>query len=539
MGKGGPTERQKKLAERKKKLQQYYVNKAQKLSPPKPDDEFMAQIDDLSSRNVNTLSCPFSVNPDTWLCALPCNVNLYRGCSNGCSYCFSNLFSRCRIARAPGLTQRSFYAAAKDLAPLEKALQLSQGRRRLEEFPKGERFYAWFFSQRFPVCLSTSTDPFMALERKYRYSSQALRLFQGYDYPLVISTKGGDIFDQYLNQIIGLPQVIVQISLISVDDEVVADYEPNSPPASQRLAAIKKLTDAGVYVSVRWRPIIPDSRIINIDHIERFCGAIAVAGVKFVELNALKLSLLSIRINNSTENSNEALRQAISKLTNADFARSDRFSISTSESIEFGSMAVPILQKYGLQYSHHWLNFGEFHSDLCSACHCANLEEAGGPFKNYFKATFSQLLLDAKRLYEKTKLPVLLERPDLDRYPYPPDDLIFPSRRTEEQLPYRELLNILWRDIDAWFWLPAYIRLWVGGSDLKWAYDTQYGLCTYYYYPFGHDRDFTAEDVEQNRASLPERVFIRLNGEKMPFPDEIEQQHPFWRKREVFYKKFA
>lgn len=521
-------EKLKAIRERKRAI---LTEKATKVSPPVTGAEFTARIGDLSPANVARMSGLFSLQPWIGMCAIPLNLIPYRGCSNNCSYCFVNQMARGNIARKPGVKERKFYGTVDSLKPLEEMLQLSQGRRRLEDLPKGQRLHGWFFERRIPARLSALTDPFMKLEATRRKSYEILRLCKTYQYPVVINTKGGDRFDDCLDLVLSLPHKIVQISLISVDEEVVRDYEPNSPPVAQRLAAIKRLTDVGVYVSVRMAPLIPDERISSEEHLGRYAKTLAGLGVDFVEIMPLR-----VHRGIQSESENPAFQRILPNLDTALFYGNQR-SIPLDQLKEIGLHIRDCFSAHGVRYSsgHILGRFAPFGDDVFSACHCADLEEVGGPFEHYYKATFAQLGLEAKRLWDKHRIPVLIQRSDLDRYDYPPDKYIFPDRSKSQQLPYEALLDIWWVDVGGWLWVPPYF--WeLNYENLhkpELDYDSQYGLLTYFYDPHASFME-TMEAVEKRRKVYAERACMLLCGKKVPFPED-RLDHDFWKARRTAF----
>ena len=525
--------KEEKLRATREKRRAIMQQKAAKVSPPVTGAEFTARIGDLSPANVAQMSGLFSLQPWIGMCAIPLNLIPYRGCSNNCAYCFVNQMARGNIARKPGIKERKFYGAVSSLKPLEEMLQLSQGRRKLEALPQGRRLHGWFFEHRIPARLSALTDPFMQLEATRRKSYEILRLCKTYQYPVVINTKGGDRFDECLDLVLSLPHKIVQISLISVDEEVVRDYEPNSPPVAQRLAAIQHLTDAGVYVSVRMAPLIPDERIVSEEHLERYAKTLAGVGVNFVEIMPLRAHR-----GIQQETDNPTYKRILKGLDTAVFYGNQR-SIPLDQLKAIGLRIRDCFSANGVRYSsgHILGRFAPFGDDIFSACHCADLEEIGGPFQHYYKATFAQLGLEAKRMWEKHRVPVLIQRSDLDHYDYPPDKYIFPDRSKSRQLPYGALLDLWWLDVGEWLWLQPYFWAlgYIDADQPELDYDSEYGLITYFYDPHAPlCRD--EETLEKHRQTYAERACMLLSGKKVPFPED-QPDHPFWQARQEAYAR--
>lgn len=501
---------------------------AAKASPPITGSEFMARMDDVSQANVGQMSGVVSLQPWVGMCAVPLNLIPYRGCSNNCAYCLVNQMARGNIARKSGV-DRKFYASVGDLAGLEAMLQVGRGQRRLEDLPQSQQLYGWFFQKKTPARLSALTDPFMKLEATRHKSYEILQLCKAYGYPVIVNTKGGDLFDDALDFIISLPQKIVQISLISVDDDVAREYEPNAPPISQRIAAIQRLKDAEVYVSVRMAPLIPDPRIVSEEHLSWYARVLAQVGVNFVEIKPLRAHR---GVQTETEN---PVYKGILKGLDTELFFGNQYSIPLAQLKEIGLRIRGCFAEQGVRYSsgHYLGRFSPFGDDTFSACHCADLDQVGW---DYHKATFSYLGLEAKRLWEKHRCPVLIQRGDLDRYGYPPDEYIFPARSKVEQLPYGALLDLWWIGVGEWLWTQPYFwQMGYESIDPGLDYDALYGLVTYFYDPHAPlCRD--TEILEQHRLSYAERSCVLLSGEKVPFPED-QPNHPFWAsRRTAFYQ---
>jgi len=83
-------------------------------------------------------------------------------------------------------------------------------------------------------------------------------------------------------------RIQAQIGLISADETILAQFEPNAATPQTRLEQIRKLTEAGITVVVRLDPIIPgvtdDDETFN-----RVCEAVSAIGVKTIAASVLFL----------------------------------------------------------------------------------------------------------------------------------------------------------------------------------------------------------------------------------------------------------
>jgi DNA repair photolyase len=102
-------------------------------------------------------------------------------------------------------------------------------------------------------------DPFDNIERWQRVGLQLIPIFQKYNQPTRISTKGGLLLQdkEYLSTIAKYPEIFwFAFSTITIDDEVLASVDRMAPNATERLKAMKILTSMGCRASLRMRPIL-------------------------------------------------------------------------------------------------------------------------------------------------------------------------------------------------------------------------------------------------------------------------------------------
>lgn len=102
-------------------------------------------------------------------------------------------------------------------------------------------------------------DPFDNIERHRQVGRAYIPLFQKYGQPVRVSTKGGLLLQEkvYLDLLAVRPEIFwFAFSTITIDDEVLEAVDRRAPNATQRLKAMKLLTDLGCRASLRLRPIL-------------------------------------------------------------------------------------------------------------------------------------------------------------------------------------------------------------------------------------------------------------------------------------------
>lgn len=160
-------------------------------------------------------------------------MNIYRGCSHGCLYCDSRsdcyqieAFDRVR-AKADAL--RIF---RDDLARKVRPALISMG---------------------------AMSDPYNPFEEKLELTRHALELIDAYDCGVAIATKS-DLIARDIDILTGIQKhspVICKLTVTTSDDTLAAKIEPQAPSPSRRLAALKRLTDAGLFAGVLLMPVLP------------------------------------------------------------------------------------------------------------------------------------------------------------------------------------------------------------------------------------------------------------------------------------------
>lgn len=161
------------------------------------------------------------------------NMNLYRGCCHGCIYCDSR--SACY-----GITQFDSVQVKRN------ALSLLQ-----QELPKKRR--------KGVVGTGAMSDPYNPLERELLYTRGALELLQAHGFGVAIATKSNLITRDIdvLQRIAQHAPVICKMTVTTCDDALAQKLEPNVSRPSERFAAIRQLSEAGLFTGVLMMPVLP------------------------------------------------------------------------------------------------------------------------------------------------------------------------------------------------------------------------------------------------------------------------------------------
>lgn len=193
---------------------------------------------------------------DAMDCALPISLDSHSGCAFNCIYCFANNLQRAPDRNTATLQRiikdGSFYSEW-DIKKLEKFLA-----RDMKDH-QSQAMYG-LMDQGSPVQLGALGDPFDDLEAHSGWAKKAIPLFIKYKQPVRVGTKGGKLLQspEYLDLLAQSPeQFWFAFSMITNSDKLISKIDINAPNTTERLKAMKALTDIGCSASIRFRPFIP------------------------------------------------------------------------------------------------------------------------------------------------------------------------------------------------------------------------------------------------------------------------------------------
>jgi len=218
-------------------------------------------IPDASSTIIN-----YNDSPDI---SFDASINVYRGCEHGCAYCYARPFHE-YLGFSPGLDFET-KIVVKYNAPELLRHELSS--------PK------W---QPQTVAMSGVTDCYQPVERKLQLTRRVLEVFAEFRNPVGIVTKNHLVTRDIdlLAELAGYNCAAVFVSLTTLDAELTPKLEPRASLPQMRLAAVRKLSEAGIPVGVMTAPMIPGLT----DHeLPQILAAAADAGAQFAGLVPLRL----------------------------------------------------------------------------------------------------------------------------------------------------------------------------------------------------------------------------------------------------------
>lgn len=185
------------------------------------------------------------------------NMNLYKGCLHGCIYCDSR--SSCYNIDNFDMVRGKENA----LCILEK------------ELSKKKEIGV--------IGIGAMSDTYNPLEKKYEQTRGALKLISKYDFGVSIDTKSDLILRDIdlLKEINEKNNVIIKFTITTPNDELSRKIEPNVCVSSKRFEAVKKLSDAGIFVGIMMNPVLPFITDKEED-IKELVRLASKAGAKFI-----------------------------------------------------------------------------------------------------------------------------------------------------------------------------------------------------------------------------------------------------------------
>lgn len=185
------------------------------------------------------------------------NMNLYRGCCHGCIYCDSR--SACY-----GITRFDSVQVKRN------ALELLA-----QELPRKRR--------KGVVGTGAMSDPYNPLEQELQYTRKALTLLQAHGFGVAIATKS-DLVTRDIDVLQRMARhapVLCKLTVTTCDDALAQKLEPHVARPSSRFAAMRQLSDAGLFTGILLMPVLPFLE----DNEENLLGIVARAkqsGARFI-----------------------------------------------------------------------------------------------------------------------------------------------------------------------------------------------------------------------------------------------------------------
>ncbi|MHB1327729.1 MAG: SPL family radical SAM protein [Gemmatimonadales bacterium] len=177
------------------------------------------------------------------------SINPYIGCEFGCSYCYARDTHRWTSERndiaLEKLPAEEF--ERRIFVKQNAALMLQQT---LDPAKVGQS----------SIAIGTATDPYQPAERRFGVTRSILEAFRGYRGLSIHITTKSPLVARDIDLLRELKQhhrIAVNISLISLDADLIRRLEPKTPLPHARIRALRALSDAGIDAGLMIAPIIP------------------------------------------------------------------------------------------------------------------------------------------------------------------------------------------------------------------------------------------------------------------------------------------
>ncbi len=167
-------------------------------------------------------------------------VNCYRGCSHGCTYCFSRPTHEYLGYGAGTDFERKIIAKVRAPELLRQELAKRSW--------KGDI-----------IMFSFTSDPYIPLEANYKLTRRCLAVCLEFRNPIGVITKSALIRRDIdiLQQIAREASLSVFISIPFADYDIARAVEPFAPSPDARFKAMKELAEAGIDVGIGIAPVVP------------------------------------------------------------------------------------------------------------------------------------------------------------------------------------------------------------------------------------------------------------------------------------------
>jgi len=135
------------------------------------------------------------------------------------------------------------------------------------------------------VYISSLTDAYQPLERKYELTRKLLEILLKHQFPISIQTKSALVLRD-LDLIRKFHEREVGFTITTLNDDVRKSFEPASSSVEEKLQAIKQLKENRVKTFVFFGPVLP---YLSEQNLEQYFHQIAGAGVDYIYVDKLNL----------------------------------------------------------------------------------------------------------------------------------------------------------------------------------------------------------------------------------------------------------
>jgi len=213
-------------------------------------------------RDCSQTAINYNDSPDV---GFEASVNPYRGCEHGCIYCFARPTHE-YLGFSSGLDFETKIMVKENLPELLRK-ELSAKKWKPQT-----------------IVMSGVTDCYQPVERKLKLTRRCLEVLAEFRNPVAIITKNFLVtrdVDLYA-ELAKHNAARINISITTLDEKLTPKLEPRASLPKHRLAAVKILSDAGVFVNVLVAPVIPGLTDFEMPKIIRAARDVGAKSVGYV-----------------------------------------------------------------------------------------------------------------------------------------------------------------------------------------------------------------------------------------------------------------
>lgn len=166
-------------------------------------------------------------------------LNLYRGCSNGCTYCY---------APSATFTKREVFQNARPRKNI------------ISELSKDVIKFAGL-----EVLLSFTCDTYQDIDIDMKLTREAIQILQGCNILVNILTKSGQNSERDFD-LLSSKKSKYGVTLTFLNDNNSVKYEPYTSLPQERIRTLKKAKQAGIQTWVSLEPVIDPQQSLEIIH---------------------------------------------------------------------------------------------------------------------------------------------------------------------------------------------------------------------------------------------------------------------------------
>ena len=177
---------------------------------------------------IREIKCKTALSKSN-LPGLDYSLNPYRGCQHNCAYCY--------VPNVLGIKRNEWgsFVDVRTNIPIVLSKELKNKKHGV-------------------VAISTVTDPYQPIEKKYKLTRYCLEQLLIHDFPVCIQTKS-DLATRDIDLISKFSKAEVMFSIGTLNDNERKILEPYSSPIQNRLDALKQFSNEGIETSVFFGPI--------------------------------------------------------------------------------------------------------------------------------------------------------------------------------------------------------------------------------------------------------------------------------------------